>query len=212
MIFDLGEAMSDGFFSLFLELGIDGGFDDEATLFDVLFFEDAFEVELEGLEGEALVGFSVCGFSDVEGFVFGVVSEGLGDGVGFDHLFENPVALGGGFFHTTEGGERVRGADDADEHGGLGEGEFFGWDVEVVLGGGFNAVDIAAPEDAVHVVFEDFIFFVVCFDTDCDEDFEELSVESADDSLAIFFELKGIAGELHGDGTTPFYFSSSDRA
>ena len=138
-----------------LEGEVDGGFDVEAAT-----------GEGAGGEVEELFRLFLCGLRGVGagGLPQGADGEGLGEG-GLHLCFGDVVVFahpgeGAGFgflrfFRAVPGGEGVRPGDDSGEHGGFGEGEVFGFFAEVGLGGGADAVDVAAEEDAVEVEGED---------------------------------------------------------
>jgi len=92
------------------------------------------------------------------------VAIGLADAIGDDHAFEDVAHFAFGVFEVAEGGEAAGAADEADEHGGFREGEFFGGFFEVVAAGLFEAVGAGAEVDEVDVGFEDLVLAVEVFD------------------------------------------------
>ncbi len=192
--FEIGEVRFEGSLGGVLEVGVYGGVDGEAAVFDELGIEDEVEVAADGVEGVVVLGGRFGLGHDADGLHFGGGCLGFGDGAGFDHAVEDVVALFAGGGEISDGGEPVGAADDACDHGGFCQCEGGGRFAEVGLGGEFEPVDAAAEEDAVDVEFEDLVFGEFGFDAAREHDLGELAMEGA------FGHAEAVACELHGDG------------
>ena len=185
-----------------LDAQVDGGGDFESAEFDVLFFEDDFQIAADGVHGIRFAGLAPPCRPHLDGFLFRRVRLLAGDGIGDDHAFERGIALADGGFQRAERIEGIRTADDAGEQGGLREIEFGRVFFEIDAGGLADALDLAAPIDLVDVGFKDRVFFQRGLEADGDGDFQELAVDLAGAVAAVFatFELEDVGDELLGDG------------
>ena len=198
---DLAELGIERLFGLLLNQVIDGGGDLQPAELDVFLFQNPLQFAADGVHRVAVVEDPPPLRADGDG----VLLRGFG-GFARDeflqhHAVEDGVPFADRLVDVVEGRERVRAADDAGEQRGFGEGQFLGALFKVGPRRFLDPADLVAPEDAVHVVLEDFLFVVVRLDPVGDGGFQQLAVELLQlrgEIEPLAFQQEAVPGELHG--------------
>ena len=185
-----------------LDVGVDGGLDGQAALEKhvrgELLLQERLDVVDEvrlGVHGDARVG--DLGDVEREGLRQCRVVLLLRDGLAAQHVAQDLVsALDGDL--GVDGGVVVGGrVGQADEQGGLGEGEVARVLGEVRLGGGLDAVGAVTVVDAVEVHHQDLVLGVDLLHLQGDERLADLALDGL---VELLLGEDGVAHELLGDG------------
>ena len=190
------EALAQGVVGSGLQGGVEAGADDVAALGGGVGAEAVDELAADFLTeplrpGDGF-GLAEAGWDDGGGFGAG----GLvgGDGVGFDHAVEHPVAAGLRGVREAERVVVVGGLGQGGEEGDFGQAQLIERFVEIGLGGGGDAVGLEAEVDFIEVEFEDLVLRHGLVDADGKDEFLGFAGEGD------FIAEQHVLGDLLRDG------------
>ena len=188
----------DGFGGGTLEFGVERGVDAEVLVGDVLVADASYKLVVNEVDEVGRLAGVDVGWSEAEGFGFGALRFGGGDGAGFDHGVEDDVTTRQSALGMAVGVEASGRLDGACEECALGEVELLEVFAEEGLGGLAEAVDgvaaALAEVDLVGVHLEDLLFVEAIFELEGDEDLDELALD------AFFWREEEVFCELLSEG------------
>ena len=193
------DDVGDGLLGRRLVARVERRVDLEAALHDRV-AREVLEQELLHVVGEVGVVAAVVGeLAAVEHELLGLggVVLLLGDVARLEHAVEDEVAARDAVLGVPEGVVEGGGVGEADERGGLGEGELARVLVEVRDARGLDAVGGVAVVDGVHVHVQDLVFGVHLLHLDGDVGLADLSLER---HLELLVREDGVSHQLLGDG------------